>query len=43
MVIRNAQLLHGCFSKHSRMGAARMKQDKEIEEGEYGGSEYRKK
>ena len=31
-----AELMHECFPKHSRMGTARMKQDKEIEGSEYG-------
>ena len=33
MAIGNVELLHECFSKHSRMGTAIMKWDKETEEG----------
>ena len=29
----NVKLMRECFSKHSRMGTARMKEDKETEEG----------
>ena len=33
MAIGNAELMQECLLKHSRMGTARMKSDKEIEEG----------
>ena len=32
MAIGNVELMHECFLKHSRMGTARMKYDKETEE-----------
>ena len=32
MAIRNGELMHERFPKHSRMGAARTKYDKEIDE-----------
>ena len=32
MAIGNEELMHECFPKHSRMGAARMKYDKVTEE-----------
>ena len=32
MTMRNGELVLECFLKHSRMGTARMKQDKEKEE-----------
>ena len=31
MVIGNQELLHQCFPKHSRMGMARIKQDKKTD------------
>ena len=31
---RNVELMRECFPKHSRMGTTRMKEDKEIDEGE---------
>ena len=34
MAIGNEELMHACFPKHSRMGTARMKEDKGTEEGE---------
>ena len=33
MAIGNGELVHECFPKHSRMGTARTKRDKEIDEG----------
>ena len=33
MAIENGELVHACFTKHSRMGTARMKLDKETEDG----------
>ena len=33
MAIGNGELVHECFPEHSRMGAARMKQDKETDKG----------
>ena len=33
MAIGNGELMHECFPKHLRMGTARMKQDKETDEG----------
>ena len=33
MARRKVKLVHECFSKHSRMGTAGMKLDKETEEG----------
>ena len=33
MAIGNGELMHECFPKHSRMGTARMKLDKETGEG----------
>ena len=33
MAIGNRELIHECFPKHSRMGTARMKQEKETDEG----------
>ena len=38
--IGNVELMHECFLKHLRMGTARMKQDKKLEEGK---REVRKK
>ena len=40
MAIGNAELLHECFPKHSRMGTAGMKEDNETDEErrEYGKS-----
>ena len=32
MAIGNGELVQECFPKHSRMGTARMKQDKETDE-----------
>ena len=32
MAIGNGELVHECFPKHSRMGTARMKYDKETDE-----------
>ena len=32
MATRNVELMHECFSKHFRMGTARMKKDKETNE-----------
>ena len=32
MAVLNVELKHECFLKHSRMGTARMKQDKETDE-----------
>ena len=32
MAIGNGELMHECFSKHSRMGTARTKQDNETDE-----------
>ena len=32
MAIGNGELVYECFPKHSRMGTARMKQDKETDE-----------
>ena len=31
MAIGNGELMHECFRKHSRMGTARMKEDKETD------------
>ena len=31
MGVENGELMHECFPKHSRMGTARMKQDKETD------------
>ena len=33
MAIGNVELVHECFPEHWRMGTARMKQDKETDEG----------
>ena len=33
MAIGNEELMHECFPKHLHMGTARMKQDKERDEG----------
>ena len=33
MAVENAELMHEFFLKHLRMGTARMKEDKETEEG----------
>ena len=33
MAIGKGELMHVCFPKHLRMGTARMKQDKETDEG----------
>ena len=33
MAIENGELIQECFPKHSRMGTARKKRDKETEEG----------
>ena len=33
MAIVNMELAYECFPEHSRMGTARMKQDKETDEG----------
>ena len=32
MAIRNGELMHECFTKHSQMGTARMKCDNKTEE-----------
>ena len=32
MAVGNGELMHECFPKHSFMGTARMKQDKETDE-----------
>ena len=33
MAVGNGEFIYECFTKHSRMGTARMKKDKETEEG----------
>ena len=44
MAIGNGELMHECFLKYLRMGTARMKYDKEAEEGVWTErSEYGKK
>ena len=40
MAIRNGELMHECFPKHSRMGTARMKEDNETEERREYGKKY---
>ena len=32
MAVGNSELIHECFSKHSRIGTARMKKDNETDE-----------
>ena len=42
MAIGNVELMQKCFSKHLRMGTARMKKDKETEEGKKRGESMEK-